>query len=32
LYTRAWPVPVQTRTSTVTVQEVQSVNGPSPGT
>ena len=27
-----WPVPVQTRTSTVTVQEVQSVNGPSPGT
>jgi len=27
-----WPVPVQTGTSTVTVQEVQSVNGPSPGT
>jgi hypothetical protein len=26
-----WPVPVQTGTSTVTVQEVQSVNGPSPG-
>jgi hypothetical protein len=27
-----WPVPVQTGTSAVTVREVQSVNGPSPGT
>ncbi len=26
-----WPVPVQTGTSNVTVQEVQSVTGPSPG-
>jgi hypothetical protein len=26
-----WPVPVQARTTTVTVREVQSVNGPSSG-